>query len=370
MPTESKNIFIIGTRCFGISKSRIPQIKYFQERGFKVYVLASNDKDSEKIKNNGAQVIDVPFLSYNVVSSVRAFWILLKSHLKYKPKLTIVYNTYPILINSASCFLFRNLTINVFTGRGSFLQVKSIKFFISKMVFILFVRKTRSKVITQNKEDKKFIKEFLNVRDVKLIQSSGVDIEHFTSSKLSSNSIIKVLCLSRILPDKGVLEYLKAVLQLKGKYEDVRFVLGGEIDKKNLNSDYIDEIDKLILDSGIEYIGYSSSVKELLNTIDIFVYPSYYPEGVPRICLEAASMELPIITTNARGCNVTVIDNESGYLVPVKSVDEIVDKLKLLIEDELMRIKMGKAGRVYMKQDFASDIINEQYFNFFDKTLK
>lgn len=368
MTIKSKNIFIIGTRCFGISKSRLPQIDFFNQNGYQVYVLADKDSTSKILEEHGAIIINVSFLILGLIPSSKAIKLLCKYHLKYKPELTVVYNSYPILINSIACFFQKRTVINVFTGTGAYIQFKRAKLFLTKLIFRLFVKDRSTVQVAQNKEDQEFLKHFLNVKSVKLIQSSGVDVNYFNPSKYE-NDVVNVLCLTRILPNKGVLEYLKSVINISKEHKKIRFLLGGEFDKQKLNLEFVKKIEELITKSNVNFIGFSNDVRGLLESIDIFVYPSYYPEGVPRICLEAASMEIPIITTTSRGCNVTVRNGESGYAIPPRSIDELTIKLKVLIENEDQRISMGKAARFYMKEEFSSEKISAQYFKLFEQYL-
>ncbi len=52
-----------------------------------------------------------------------------------------------------------------------------------------------------------------------------------------------------------------------------------------------------------------------------------------------------IITTDAPGCRETVIDGENGFLVPVKSVDALVEAMTRFIEDPELAARMGKRSR-------------------------
>ena len=52
-----------------------------------------------------------------------------------------------------------------------------------------------------------------------------------------------------------------------------------------------------------------------------------------------------IITTDAPGCRETVIDGDNGFLVPVKSVDALVEAMTRFIEDPDLAVRMGKRSR-------------------------
>jgi glycosyltransferase involved in cell wall biosynthesis len=68
--------------------------------------------------------------------------------------------------------------------------------------------------------------------------------------------------------------------------------------------------------------------------------------------LEAAAMELPVVTTNAIGAEETIVDGKTGIVVPVRSVEPLVAALEKLLSDPNLRIAMGKAGRKHIQDNF------------------
>lgn len=55
--------------------------------------------------------------------------------------------------------------------------------------------------------------------------------------------------------------------------------------------------------------------------------------------LEAASVGLPIVTTDVPGCREVVIDNENGYLVPPRDPDALAKAIEKLLNDKALRRK-------------------------------
>ena len=98
------------------------------------------------------------------------------------------------------------------------------------------------------------------------------------------------------------------------------------------------------------YISYSD-IPFYHNQIDIAVYPSLR-ESFGVAALESSACEKPVITTDIGELPNLVLDNETGFIVKHKSTDAIVDKLKILIEDEELRIKFGKKGREFVNSNF------------------
>lgn len=92
---------------------------------------------------------------------------------------------------------------------------------------------------------------------------------------------------------------------------------------------------------------------------DIFAFPSDH-EGFPLAMTEAMSVGLPVIAfASCSGVNEIVKNGETGFLVS-DGVDDFAQKLKLLMENRELRIKMGNAAKQDMKQ-YAPEKIWKQW---------
>ena len=78
--------------------------------------------------------------------------------------------------------------------------------------------------------------------------------------------------------------------------------------------------------------------------MDVFVLPSLI-EGFALTALEAMACGVPVIVSeNTFGTDV-VLDGYNGYVVPIRDVDAIVDRVRTLADDESLRIRMGLEAR-------------------------
>jgi glycosyltransferase involved in cell wall biosynthesis len=100
------------------------------------------------------------------------------------------------------------------------------------------------------------------------------------------------------------------------------------------------------LESLVEFRGPvpRDEVVRVFAASDVFVLTSDY-EGYPRVLMEAAAAALPIVTTAISGSDESVRDGESGFIVPIGSLTELAARIRLLIEDPLLRARQGSVGR-------------------------
>ena len=108
---------------------------------------------------------------------------------------------------------------------------------------------------------------------------------------------------------------------------------------------------------------------KLLSEVSIICLPSYR-EGMPMVLQEAASCNLPVITSNVTGCKEVIIKNKTGFLVQVKNVNSLVKKLILLIRDSKLRQKFGNEGRKFAIKNFDESLIIKQNLNIYNNLLK
>ncbi len=97
-------------------------------------------------------------------------------------------------------------------------------------------------------------------------------------------------------------------------------------------------------------------MRQLMGEVDLMVLPSHR-EGVPRGLIEAASMELPIITTDAPGCREIVEDRINGILVPVGDAAALAEGIEDLLDNPEKCAEFGRAGRKKVVREFDQDIV-------------
>ena len=108
-------------------------------------------------------------------------------------------------------------------------------------------------------------------------------------------------------------------------------------------------------DNFLWFEGFRTDIPEILAASAIIVLPSYYGEGVPRILLEALACGKPVITTDHVGCRETVDDGKNGFLVPVQDPIAFAAAINLLVRDQALRERFGKASRQKAEREFSED---------------
>lgn len=343
---------------------RLDMMLSFKKLGYEVIAIGNEPESlwSEKFLNQGIKYIsaDITRNSTNFIKDIKTLHSL-KMILKqerpdkifaYQAK-TVIYGgiaanmlgikeVYPLIAGVGSIFLSDDLKSRVIR----FVLKNEYRFAMRKCPKIFFQNSDDVKLFTDNKIIKKEKTVILN--------GSGVNLEKFTQKPLPDGNTF--LCISRLIKDKGVYEYLKAARIVKEKHPQTRFLLVGPYDS-NPSALKPEELKPYIDDGIIEYFGEASDVRPYLEMCNVFVLPSYR-EGTPKTVLEAMATGRAIITTDAVGCRETVTNGENGYLVPIKDADKLADAMVDLIENPDTISQMAEKGLQLVQQKFDVKIVN------------
>ena len=208
----------------------------------------------------------------------------------------------------------------------------------------LYARATRRnhRVIFLNPDDRDLFLASGMLADpakVRMIEGNGVDMAHYARAPLPAAPVF--LMISRLVGDKGVREFGEAAVEVKARHPQARFLLVGYMDA---NPDCIarSELDSWIA-GGVEFLGRLDDIRPAMTKASVYCLPSYR-EGLPRSSLEAMAMGRPLITTDAPGCRETVVDGQTGIMVPPRDATALATAMERMIADPALRARMAEAS--------------------------
>jgi glycosyltransferase involved in cell wall biosynthesis len=226
----------------------------------------------------------------------------------------------------------------------------------------------RANLILSTSKDMAKVASQYTKKEIKVI-SFGIDINHFKKIEINKeDKLITIGILKSLEAVYGIEDLVTAFAIIKEKYPELKFkllIVGSGSQEKNLKQLCIDF--KIFKET--EFTGYIDQVliPEYHNQLDIAVFPSR-SESFGVSALEASACETAVIASNVGGFPEVVIDNKTGYLIEVKNVDQLVEKISYLIENSEVRIAMGKAGRKFVEEKYVLSSclkqMNEVYTNF------
>ncbi len=242
--------------------------------------------------------------------------------------------------------------------------------------------------IRQNRwlDDKLYRLFFKNLKVILLAETLYIDIEKYVERnsvficpngipdvhidfKEKHHQIPKLLFLSNLLIDKGVLVLLDALKILKDR--GVLFVcdfIGGETKDINANR-FAEEVKLRGLEKFAVYYGkkYGVEKEQILNNADLFVFPTYYDnECFPLVLLEAMQHKIPCIATDEGGINSIVINNITGIITQKRNPLALADAIFNLINNKVLAKEMGEKGYEKYKKEFTLDVFEYNFVKVID----
>lgn len=348
-----------------------------QKGGWDVTIVTADTGKLKDIEASGLKTKNLPMSrsGMNIIQELGTLNFLRKLYKREKPDVVHHVGMKTILWGTlAAKFAKVNGVVNAISGLGGFFAEDNKGMMARVMPKVLKYSHNRKNLlcIFQNDEDKGlYVKNgIIKAEQARYIKGSGVHLDEFCYTPEPTEGKIRVILTARMIVEKGVFTLTEAAERLRNKFEDkVEFLLVGGLDD-HPGAITKEQLDTVCDGKYIQWLGYRTDVKELLQSSHIVAFPSYYMEGLPKSLIEADAIGRPVITCNSVGCKETVIDGYNGYLIPTKDVDALVEKLDILLGDAKLRQEMGKNSRIYAEENFSIDVVIERHLKIYEELVR
>lgn len=324
-----------------------------------VFISLPNGGFVPELVDMGCVFIDTPLERHgtNPIAELK-----LKSRYKQiirevRPDIVFSYTIKPNIYGGMACKTLKTPCIMNITGLGTAVENGGV---LQKIMLLLYrlALPGAKKVFFQNSENERFFAE-RNLADGKrdMLPGSGVNVDHYSVLDYPSEDTVEFVFISRIMKEKGIDQYLEAAKTIRKKYPQTRFHICGACEPE-----YDGELQKFIDDKTVIYHGLVKDIAAIHKVTHCTVHPTYYPEGMSNVLLEACASGRPIITTDRAGCREIIDDRINGFVVKPKDSDDLIDKLERFIDLPYEQKKaMGLAARAKVEKDFNRQIVVRKY---------
>ncbi|MDQ2164185.1 MULTISPECIES: glycosyltransferase family 4 protein [Vibrio] len=359
-------LIMVANTAWSVFNFRHSLIKELLSCGVELYVIAPEDKFSEKLAEMGCQVLDLPMQAkgVNPIADFGLMLRLLRHYREIKPDFIIHYTIKPNIYGSLAAKLVGIPSLAITTGLGYTFVNQNVVSQVARQLY-RFAFRYPKEVWFLNEDDRC---AFLGHRLIEpnkavLLHGEGVNLNHFVpSNKPQPDENIRFLLIARMLRDKGVCEFVEAARQIRKQYPQAIFQLLGDCGVPNPSVIGREEIAQWEKEGIVEYLGTTDDVRPIIAQADCLVLPSYR-EGIPRTMIESAAMAKPLIVSDAPGCRDVVLDGQTGYLCEVKNTLSLAQRCEqFLTLSDSEKQAMGKAGRAFMEDKFDEKWVIKQYF--------
>ncbi len=370
-------LFVCNVAWFFLSH-RLPLARAARAAGYEVHVAAGVESEQEE-RRIRAEPVTFHRLSLSrgslnplrELATVRELRTLLRTlqpdlvhNIAAKP---VIYGTWlasrqrvRAIVNAISGMGY------VFTGGGG---ARRLLRALVRAAYAHVLRNAHSVVIFQNEQDRR---EFVDRRVIApeqavIVRGSGVDLDDFRATP-EPGGVPLVLLPARLLRDKGVMEFGAAARRLRDEGVAAAFAVAGGRDPANPASLTDAQQRWLSSECGVTLLGHREDVPALMRDCHVVCLPSYR-EGLPKALIEACASARAIVATDVAGCRAVVEHDSNGLLVPPMDERQLASALRRLIEDPVLRRRMGAAGRRRAEKEFDVRLVVDQTLALYDRLL-
>jgi len=203
---------------------------------------------------------------------------------------------------------------------------------------------------------------------------SAVDVDSFPESPDCTafreefdiaQGTFAIAAAGQLILRKGHRYLLQAVAERAQGQTPLRLVIFGEGD---LNKELRDQAESLGLGNAVQFAGFREDLDGFIGCFDLLVHPAL-TEGLGVAALKAAAAGVPVVGFDAGGLNEAVADGETGVLVPAEDVEALSGAIAMLMDDDQMRARMGRAGRERMQKDFSIATMADRHLALYEAVL-
>jgi glycosyltransferase involved in cell wall biosynthesis len=201
----------------------------------------------------------------------------------------------------------------------------------------------------------RYLDEAIGSREQYVTIPSGMDTEPFEEARRDpsghrlavrrefgfTDEDLVIGMVSRLEPRKGYHFLVEAMRRLAPDFPHLKLLIVGE-GRQHGELEHL--VRNLSLADRVVFAGYREDVARAISAFDIATLTSLW-EGLPRVLVQYSLLEKPIVTFEVEGAREVVEDGVNGYVVPLKDVEALVDRLRRLVADAAARTDFGRLSR-------------------------
>lgn len=234
-----------------------------------------------------------------------------------------------------------------------------------KSVSAFFLKRTE-KIVAISDSVRSFLERSFGVKAMVLYGGVDTALWRPRFDENQGGKTTFVFC-GRLIREKGIYTLLQSFFTLSQKRTDIELVfIGTGPEEFGLR----EKVKQMRLATSVSVLGRKNAdeIRALYARRPVFVNPSIYPEGLQMTLLEAASSELPIITTSVGGAAELLDDGVSALFVKEGSA-ALVGALERLAYDSSLCVQLGREARKSVESKCDVAISTRRFYDSIFQTI-
>jgi len=377
---KTKLLMVVNVDWFFMSH-RLPIALAALEKGYEVHLAFRFTGEQENLKNLGFVIHEIPFSRARVslIQEIKTCFIILRLLIRLRPDVIHAVTIKPSLYVGifARVLGIKKLVIAVsglglvFVSKGRFALWRK---WLIELLYKIAVNPKHTRLIFQNETDAATLQAIVraDLRNISLIKGSGVDLAEYKYTEQPVTEKMVVSLAARLLREKGIYEFIRAaeIISQSDFSDSISMRLIGAPDLENPNSILPEEWETWKKSGIVDCLGFRADISALFSQTNIVVLPSYYGEGLPKVLIEAAACGRAIITTDCPGCRDSILDGETGIIIPAKDPIALSNAILKFAKNKLLVRNMGMAARKYAEKTFSVDSVVSLHLGIYESILR
>lgn len=198
----------------------------------------------------------------------------------------------------------------------------------------------------------------------------GAAREYLLSEMWLSPDDVVAISVSHVCRRKGVEYAVRAMAQVAREAPQARLLVAGSLEREPL---YVEKVRGLVRQLGLErhvlLLGFRQDISQLLHGAHIFLHAALN-DPHPRPVMEAMEAGLPVAAFAVDGVSETVVDGQTGYLVPSGDVAGLAQAVLRLARDPGLRAELGRRGKQRIEEAFSARATARRVASIIDQVLE
>jgi glycosyltransferase involved in cell wall biosynthesis len=167
----------------------------------------------------------------------------------------------------------------------------------------------------------------------------------------------------RLVPLKGLDNFLLAAREILAEFADVSFVIIGAGPER-------EKLERMAWELGIEknvvFTGHCVDMPAAYASMDVFVLASNV-EAMPMVILEALASKKAVVATSVGAVPRLIIPENTGLLVPPQNVQALAQSILRLLNDSSLRTQLGTGGAALVKRNHSHETMAQNYLQLYQQ---
>jgi len=341
--------------------------EYLRDRGWQVHVVSSPGPRLERLGHERGITVHAVSMERapRPFADLRSLFRWIRVVRMVRPRVVSVGTPKAALLGAVAAWLTR-VPVRVSLLRGLRLETSTglQRFILTWMERLTSATATDVLAVSPSLRTRAIELELVPEKKIRVLglgSSNGVDIRAMDSAapldeahRVALTEGVPVIgFVGRLAADKGLGTLADARAELVARGVDHQLLLVGGVDE-----DHDSAAMERLLNSGrpAVVVGQVPRAWPYFRLMDVLCLPTLR-EGFPNVVLEAAGSRVPTVTTDATGAIDSVVDGETGFLVPVGDASALADALATVVSDPSLARRLGSAARDRAERDFDRPLV-------------